>query len=155
MAQMSRTHPGGAARPGRWTGRAAPAAAGLVIVAHGLMHLAGTLLFWELAEPGGLGSADAVPAAGSVAGFAVGGLWLWAGGTFVAAGLMPALGNRRWAPPAALAAAVSLPLLLLMFPVTAPGIAVDAGLLLLALPSAVAGRDDARPSPAGGGDGGG
>uniref|UniRef100_UPI001A9D05AB hypothetical protein n=1 Tax=Streptomyces sp. YIM 98790 TaxID=2689077 RepID=UPI001A9D05AB len=147
---MAQSHLAGPALPGR---RAVAAVGGLVLAGHGLIHLLGTVLLWELAEPGRLEYADAVPAAGSVAGFAAGGLWLWTGGSFIGAGVLLALGNRRWAPLAALAAGVSLPLLLLMFPHTAPGIAVDAGLLLLALPPAVAGHDALRAAGRGGPEG--
>jgi hypothetical protein len=65
--------------------RVAVIAAAAVMAAHGLIHLMGVALLWQLGEPGQLRYADAVPASGSAAGYLAGGLWLAAAVLFVAA----------------------------------------------------------------------
>ena len=77
MDRIQTAHPGLA--------RAATIAAAVVMAAHGLVHLMGVSLLWQLGEPGQLRYADAVPAPGSAAAYVAGGLWLVAAVLFVAA----------------------------------------------------------------------
>jgi hypothetical protein len=56
-----------------------------VMAVHGVIHAMGTVLLWEIAEPGALRYSDAVPTPGSALGYVCGALWAVAGIGFCAA----------------------------------------------------------------------
>jgi hypothetical protein len=108
--------------------RVAVIAAAVVIAAHGLVHLIGVSLLWQLGEPGQLRYADAVPAPGSAAAEVIGGLWLLAAVLFVMAAVLLATG-RAWRPAALAGVVVSAPVIGLAPGQAAAGLAID-GLIL-------------------------
>jgi hypothetical protein len=108
--------------------RVAVIAAAVVIAAHGLVHLMGVSLLWQLGEPGQLRYADAVPAPGTVAAEVVGGLWLLAAVLFVMAAILLATG-RPWRLAALAGVMVSVPVIGLAPGQAVAGLVVD-GLIL-------------------------
>lgn len=111
--------------------RVALPAAALVLAAHGLIHLMGVALLWRIGEPGELRYTDVWPAAGSTPGFVVGALWLAAAALFVVAAVL-VVQRRSWVLVGAVAAALSLVVLLPSASMAAFGIAVDVAVLAAA-----------------------
>lgn len=105
-------------------------AVAVAIAVHGLIHLMGVALLWKLGETGQLRYADAVPAPGSAAGYAVGGLWLVATVLFVAAAVLLVAGRAAWRMTALAAVVVSASVIGLMPGQAVWGLAVD-GLALV------------------------
>lgn len=83
-----------------------------VVVLHGVVHVAGFLLLWQIAEVGEFTYDMATPDAGTVAGRIVGVAWLVAALVFVAAGAELAMGRARWRGAAIAGCVVSTPALL-------------------------------------------
>jgi hypothetical protein len=110
--------------------RAAALAGAFALAGHGLIHLMGVALFWRLGQAGELRYADALPAAGSPGGIAVGGLWLLAATLFLAAAVLLLGHSARWLPVAAAAAVVSVPAVLSMAAAAGAGLVADAAVLV-------------------------
>jgi len=102
-----------------WTGRAQPAeaedadslmfyvrpVAAVLMGLHGVVHLMGMQLLWKMGEPAQLTYADAVPTAGTTAGYAVGALWALSCALFLVASALALTHRSAWkwfAIPAAL-----------------------------------------------------
>ena len=87
--------------------------AAALVAAHGLVHVTGFALLWDLAEPANLTYAEATPEPGTLTGRLVGLGWLAAGGLFVAGAVqMVRSGARSWlvlVVASALSLAVLLP----------------------------------------------
>jgi len=107
-------------------------AAAVVIAAHGLIHLMDVALLWKLGQPGQLRYADAVPAPGSAAARAVGGVWLTAAVLFVAAAVLLVAGRAAWRATAVAAVVVSAPVIGLAPGQAVAGLVVDGLVLVLA-----------------------
>ncbi len=118
--------------------------AGLVLIAHGLVHLMGTALQWQIAELGELRYADAVPLPGSPAGITAGAVWLAAAVLFLIAGSLLSSGRstwRRWAF-AGVVASVAV-----IAPHPGPavaGLVVDGVVILLVVGTSMAARRTSR-----------
>lgn len=106
-------------------------AAAVVIAAHGLIHVMGAALLWKLGQPGQLRYADAVPAPGSPAGYAAGGLWLVAAALFVAAAVLLVAGRAAWRPAAVAAVVASASVIGLAPGKAVAGLVVDGLVLVL------------------------
>jgi len=117
-------------------GTAVRVAAGIVLIAHGLIHLMGPVLLWRWGQPGTLRYADVHPEAGSVAGVAVGVLWLAAAGLFTVAGALLVLDRPRWRPVAVIGVAFSVPALTTSAAAAAAGLVIDALVLTAVVLSA-------------------
>lgn len=63
---------------------------------HGLVHLMGMQLLWKMGEPAQFTYADAVPSAGTTAGYAVGALWALACALFLVAALLGVTRRPAW-----------------------------------------------------------
>jgi hypothetical protein len=111
--------------------RVATVAVALFLALHGLIHLMGVALLWKLGEPGALTYGDAVPTAGSVAGYPVGGLWLFAGGLLVAAAWLLFARSTCWQLLAACGALLSSVVITLNPDQAVAGLVANALVLLL------------------------
>ncbi len=110
----------------RWAG-------GVILAVHGLIHLMGVALLWELGQPGELRYAEMSPVPGSVVGLAAGAVWLTSAALFVwAAGLL-ITHRSRWRTVALVALIVSVPVLGAATSMAAAGLAVDAVILLVVI----------------------
>lgn len=121
-------------------GRRAGAA---LLLGHGLAHLIGVALLWNLGEPGWLRSVDLSPVPGSAAGLAVGALWLVAAAGFVAAG-GAVLTGRPWWRVTLGAVVVSCAALLPSAQAAAAGLVVDWLTMVVAI---MAGARSVAPVP--------
>ena len=125
------------------------AAAATVLAGHGLIHLLGVALLWRWGQPGELRYDDVSPAAGSLPGMIVGGVWLAVTLLFLLTAVLVLVGRPTWRPVGLLAALVSIAVLLPSASVALAGLVVDAA-VLVAVAVAVAaahrrpGRLDAR-----------
>ena len=104
----------------------------LILAGHGLIHLMGVALFWRLSQPGDLRYTDTHPVPGSLAGLAVGAIWLAAAVLFVTGAIL-LVAHRRWSRVAVIAIAVSAPILAASASTAAAGLVVDAAVLLAVL----------------------
>ncbi|WP_448617730.1 hypothetical protein [Geodermatophilus sp. URMC 65] len=124
-----------AARPGAH--RSLRAVAALVLAGHGLIHLLGVALLWRWGQPGGLRYDDVSPAAGSLPGMIVGGVWLAATLLFLLTAVLLVGGRPAWRPIGLLAALVSIAVLLPSASIALAGLVIDAA-VLIAVAAAVA-----------------
>jgi hypothetical protein len=124
---QTRHHPG-------WP-RVALAAAAVIIAAHGLVHLMGVALLWKLGEPGQLRYSDAVPAAGTTAGYVVGALWLAAAALFVLAAILLVASRAAWRLVAVTAVGLSVPVIALAPGLALAGLVIDGLVLVFAAAS--------------------
>jgi hypothetical protein len=83
-----------------------------VVGLHGVIHVVGFLLLWELAEVGEFTYDMATPDAGTTAGRIVGAAWLVAAVLFVATAIEVWRGSDRWRKAALAGCIVSTPALL-------------------------------------------
>ena len=113
------------------------AAAATVLAGHGLIHLLGVALLWRWGQPGELRYDDVSPAAGSLPGMIVGGVWLAATLLFLLTAVLVLMGRPTWRPVGLLAALVSIAVLLPSASVALAGLVVDAA-VLIAIGAAVA-----------------
>jgi hypothetical protein len=120
-------------------------AAAAVLAGHGLIHLMGVALLWRWGEPGDLRYGDVSPAAGSVAGKLVGGLWLAATLLFLLTAVLVLTRRRAWRAAALLAAVVSIAVLLPSASIAPAGLIIDAA-VLIAVAAAIA-ADARKASP--------
>jgi hypothetical protein len=105
------------------------AAAAAVLAVHGLIHLLGVALLWRWGEPGQLRYDDVSPAAGSLPGTIVGGVWLAATLLFLLTAVLLLAGHPAWRPVGLLAALVSIAVLLPSASIALAGLVVDAAVL--------------------------
>ena len=113
------------------------AAGATVLAGHGLIHLLGVALLWRWGQPGELRYDDVSPAAGSLPGMIVGGVWLAATLLFLLTAVLVLMGRPTWRPVGLLAALVSIAVLLPSASVALAGLVVDAA-VLIAIAAAVA-----------------
>ncbi|WP_091445326.1 hypothetical protein [Geodermatophilus poikilotrophus] len=106
------------------------AAAATVLALHGLIHLLGVALLWRWGQPGELGYEDVSPAAGSLPGMIMGGVWLVATLLFLLTAVLLVARRTAWRPVGLLAALVSIAVLLPSASIALAGLAVDAAVLL-------------------------
>ncbi len=106
------------------------AAAATVLAGHGLIHLLGVALLWRWGQPGELRYDDVSPAAGSMPGMMVGGIWLAATLLFLLTAVLLVGGRPAWRPVGLLAALVSIAVLLPSASIALAGLVVDAAVLL-------------------------
>ena len=106
------------------------AAAATVLAGHGLIHLLGVALLWRWGQPGELRYADVSPAAGSLPGMIVGGVWLAATLLFLLTAVLVLVGRPTWRPVGLLAALMSIAVLLPSASVALAGLVVDAAVLI-------------------------
>ncbi|MGY2002663.1 hypothetical protein [Blastococcus sp. SYSU DS1024] len=97
----------------------------------------GVGLLWQWGEPGELRYGDVSPAAGSIPGMIVGGIWLAAALLFLLTAVLVLRGRPTWRPVGLLAALVSIAVLLPSASIAAAGLLVDAA-VLVAVATAVA-----------------
>ncbi len=88
------------------------AAAATVLTVHGLVHLLGVALLSRWGQPGELRYDDVSPAAGSLPGMIVGGVWLAATLLFLLTAVLLVAGRIAWRSVGLLAALVSIAVLL-------------------------------------------
>jgi len=143
----------GAAATHRMTGEAAGARglprvlvwpAGVVLIAHGLIHLMGTALQWRIGEVGDLRYADAAATPGSGAGIAVGLGWLAAAVLIVVAGILLLARRPRWRGWALIGTVVSVAVIALHPAPAVAGLVVDGLVLLLLAGTGLADRRTVR-----------
>lgn len=127
----------------RLVARVSTVVVALFLALHGLVHLMGVALLWKLAEPGDLTYADAVPTPGSVAGYVVGGLWLFAGGLLVAAAWLYIGRNTHWRMLAVCGALLSSVVIALNPTQAAAGLVANLLVLILVAGSWLSARRDA------------
>ena len=121
------------------------AAAATVLAGHGLIHLLGVALLWRWGQPGELRYDDVSPAAGSLPGVIVGGVWLAATLLFLVTAVLLLAGRPAWRPIGLLAALVSIAVLLPSASIALVGLLVDAAVLAaVALAVAAAHRRPGR-----------
>ncbi|HEY5247431.1 MAG TPA: hypothetical protein VIJ15_03140 [Dermatophilaceae bacterium] len=108
----------------RWAG-------GAVLAGHGLIHLMGVALLWELGQPGELRYADMSPVPGSAAGILAGVVWLTGAALFTWAAALLVARRLRWRAAALAALAVSVPVLGPAASMTSVGLALDGVILLV------------------------
>jgi hypothetical protein len=120
----------------RWAG-------GAVLALHGLIHLMGVVLLWKLGQPGDLRYADMSPVAGSVAGLAVGVVWLAGAALFVFAAALLVSSRSGWRAAALAAVVLSVPVLGPSASMASAGLVVDAAVLLFVILTS----GSARPVP--------
>jgi hypothetical protein len=121
------------------------AAAATVLAGHGLIHLLGVALLWRWGQPGELRYADVSPAAGSLPGMIVGGIWLAATLLFLLTAVLVVVGRPAWRPVGLLAALMSIAVLLPSASIALVGLLVDAAVLAaVALAVAAAHRGPRR-----------
>ncbi len=110
--------------------RSLRAAGATVLAGHGLVHLLGVALLWRWGQPGELRYDDVSPAAGSLPGMIVGGVWLAATLLFLLTAVLVLLGRPTWRPVGLVAALVSIAVLLPSASVALVGLVVDAAVLI-------------------------
>lgn len=113
------------------------AAAATVLAVHGLVHLLGVALLSRWGQPGELRYDDVSPAAGSLPGVIVGGVWLAATLLFLLTAVSLVAGRTAWRPVGLLAALVSIAVLLPSASIALAGLLVDVA-VLIAVAAAVA-----------------
>ncbi|SET60590.1 hypothetical protein SAMN04488546_2954 [Geodermatophilus poikilotrophus] len=101
-----------------------------MLALHGLIHLLGVALLWRWGQPGELGYEDVSPAAGSLPGMIMGGVWLVATLLFLLTAVLLVARRTAWRPVGLLAALVSIAVLLPSASIALAGLAVDAAVLL-------------------------
>ena len=111
--------------------RAPILAAAVLIGAHGLVHLMGTVLLWKLGQPGQLRYAHAAPTPGSTAGYLVGGLWLMAAVLFAATAILLAARRPAWRAAALGGIAISVSVISLAPAQAVAGLVIDGLILIL------------------------
>ncbi len=125
-----------------------PAAA--VLAGHGLIHLLGVALLWQWGQPGDLRYDDVSPAAGSLAGIIVGGVWLTATLLFLLTAVLVLMGRPTWRPVGLIAALLSIAVLVPSASIALAGLIVDAAVLIaVAVAVAAAHRRPSRPAAGG------
>lgn len=118
---LSEVSPTAERLPDRRTGkRAVHGVGGVVLAAHGLVHLMGA---------GQLRYADADPAPGSAAGVAVGMVWLAAALLFLLAAVLLVRRRPEWRSAAVLGVVASVPVLLPVAATAGAGLVVDGAIL--------------------------
>ena len=126
------------------------AAAATVLAGHGLIHLLGVAVLWRWGQPGELRYDDVSPAAGSLPGMIVGGIWLAATLLFLLTAVLLLAGRTAWRPVGLLAALVSIAVLLPSASIALAGLLVDAAVLIaVAVAVAAAHRRPTRPGTGG------
>jgi hypothetical protein len=108
---------------------------GILLIAHGLIHLMGTAVLWHIAEVGDLHYGGVVPATPAWIATLAGGEWLVAAVVFVAAGVVLMMGRRGWLWLTLGAVILSLPAVIMNAQFAAAGIVLDV-LLVLAVAAA-------------------
>ena len=146
--------PAGPAASARATGnrrgrlcRLAELAGAVALAGHGLIHLIGVALLWQLGETADLAEVDVRPAPGSGWGLAVGGIWMLATALFLTAAVLLLRRSARWWGFAGVAVLASIPVLLPMATATGAGLVIDLAVLAAVLPAWRATRS-ARPGGA-------
>jgi hypothetical protein len=107
--------------------------AGVVLAAHGAVHLMGVVLLWHWGQPGTLRYGDVHPAPGTPGGVLVGAGWLAAAVLFAAAAVLVARRREQAARLAEVSAVVSAAVLVpsAAVAVAVAGLVIDAVVLLV------------------------
>lgn len=103
----------------------------VVLIGHGLIHLMGMFLAWGLGQPGDLRYTDLPTGPGSGPALVLGGLWLLACLSLVAAGIALVLRRPTWWGLAAAGVVWSLPVIILHRQIAIAGLVVDLLVLVL------------------------
>lgn len=115
--------------------RLAQLAGAVALAGHGLIHLIGVALLWQLGETAGLALGDVRPTPGSGWGLAVGGVWLLVTALFLTAAVLLLRRSARWWVFAGVAVVASVPVLLPMAAATGAGLVVDLAVLAAVVPA--------------------
>ncbi len=126
------------------------AAAATVLAGHGLIHLLGVALLWRWGQPGELRYDDVSPAAGSLPGMIVGGVWLATTLLFLLTAVLVLARRPAWRPVGLLAALMSVAVLLPSASIALVGLLVDAAVLLAVAAAVAAAHRGPRRLDAGG-----